>query len=158
MILFFQGSYVPEHEGKSKVFPSDSHFLFSGICCDCILIDLNWCINLILFIFYFFPKHITSIVCFFSCWLNYSLFRFQYNDNKRFYWFCTWYICRVRFMEFFRLGKCWMLRSFNSSWNDIYLYHIWSQEMSIYKIFWEIICWKSSYISCVNKRKKQLYF
>jgi hypothetical protein len=50
-----QGCYIPQHEGKSEVLHSDSHFLFSGICGDCIFINLDRRLNYTFFSFSFSP-------------------------------------------------------------------------------------------------------
>lgn len=59
-----QGGYIPKHEGKSKVLHSDSNFLLFGLCCDCIFIDLNWCL---IFLFFLAPPatHPPFYPCFF---------------------------------------------------------------------------------------------
>lgn len=49
MVSRLQGSYITKHEGKSKVRDADSHFLFPGICSDYIFINLDRCMNLLLF-------------------------------------------------------------------------------------------------------------
>ncbi|XP_052307516.1 uncharacterized protein LOC7471637 isoform X2 [Populus trichocarpa] len=50
----FGGSDIPKHERESKVLCADCDFLFPGICCDCIFINLDRCLNLFFFFFLFF--------------------------------------------------------------------------------------------------------
>lgn len=51
-----QGGYISEHEGKSEVFRTDSHFLFSSICGDCIFINIDRCLKMF-HLFFFNPKN-----------------------------------------------------------------------------------------------------
>lgn len=48
-----QGCYIPKHEGESEIFYSDSHLLLLGLCCDSIILDLDWCMILFSFLFFF---------------------------------------------------------------------------------------------------------
>ncbi|XP_039046712.1 uncharacterized protein LOC120186988 isoform X1 [Hibiscus syriacus] len=41
-----QGGYISQHERKPKVLRSDSHFLFSSLCGDCIFLNIDRCVRL----------------------------------------------------------------------------------------------------------------